>query len=107
MQFATGLGTACSLELSEAEKAELYAILQNAGTKSNMKTGELVHAESAVPASQKLEVFGPVDSSSFRGLGLAEALSDHLEGRVPDLLKDQGIIHPTKSPGVITFWACT
>ncbi len=54
-----------------------------------MKTGELVHAESAVPASQKLEVFGPVDSSSFRGLGLAEALSDHLEGRVPDLLKDQ------------------
>ncbi|BDA42696.1 DEAD-box ATP-dependent RNA helicase 17 [Coccomyxa sp. Obi] len=53
--------------------------VKHKGTKSNMKTGELVHAESAVPASQKLEVFGPVDSSSFRGLGLAEALSDHLE----------------------------
>jgi hypothetical protein len=46
-----------------------------------MKPGELVHAEpGGVTAAQKLEVFGPVDSSSFHGLGLAQTLSDHLEG---------------------------
>lgn len=78
---------------------------KTAGTKSNMKTGELVHAESAVPASQKLEVFGPVDSSSFRGLGLAQALADHLEGRVSDLLKDQGSICQPKTHGVTTSWS--
>lgn len=39
-----------------------------------------MHAESSVPASQKLDVFGPVDSSSFSGLGLAQTLSDYLEG---------------------------
>ena len=61
----------------------------NAGTKSNMKTGELVHAESSVPASQKLEVFGPVDSSSFKGLGLAQTLSDHLEGTAAKLDRNE------------------
>lgn len=45
-----------------------------------MKTGELLHAQPTVPESQKEDVFGSIDAKSFHGLGVAQTLSDHLEG---------------------------
>ena len=56
-----------------------------AGTESHMRAGELVHAGGSVRENgHNAELFSPPsDKSTFHGLGLAQALSDHLEGMIP------------------------
>jgi hypothetical protein len=45
-----------------------------------MRPGELVHAGAALQDAAGAGVFSPTDASTFQGLGLAQALADHLEG---------------------------
>ncbi|KAK9817068.1 hypothetical protein WJX72_009018 [[Myrmecia] bisecta] len=83
------------------------------------KQGELVHTGGQVPAAQQLEVFGPVDSTTFHGLGLAQSLAEHLEAinfttptrvqraAIPVLLKgrDALVNAPTGSGKTLAFLA--
>ena len=73
------------------------ACTRHAGTKMQMKPGELVHAGSAIPDAANAELFSPADASSFQGLGLTQALADHLEG----VLTARCALHGTQKEGTV------
>lgn len=74
----------------KADKQQQQAQKPQPQKLTQLKTGELTHAEPNVPAESRLQLFGAagaggaaaaagVDDSSWSGLGLSEVLSGHLE----------------------------
>eukprot|EP00873_Tetraselmis_striata_P001678 jgi/Tetstr1/421942/TSEL_012841.t1 len=48
-------------------------------TQQGFREGELMHTRLDMSDAERQELFGDIDASSFRGLGLAESLCEHLE----------------------------
>lgn len=48
-------------------------------SQQGFREGELLHTRLDMTDEERQELFGDIDASNFRGLGLAESLCDHLE----------------------------